>query len=287
VEVPEPLPASFFQWVGQHISWVFQIVGLSQTSATGNNQLGPDASGAAIRELVDIETSRFTQVSTAWEQNFVNCAEVIVEITKRASKDKEMKVEYQDGKDTHLFNFKDVELDNYRIDCDPVSQLPDTVAGRIQTIDDYVQRNWISQERAMEMLNLDPDLQEEINIQTSSLRRVEKILSEMVEDGTPYLPEPYMINLPELQKMSQGVYNMLALDGCPEDRLSLVRNWIDALVALQMPPAPPMQQQMPTAPMAPQTPPAGMPSPLAPGAQQPQAPNAAPPTAPSAAPPQQ
>ena len=273
IAIPEPLPSSFFQWVGQHISWVFQIVGLSQTSATSTNPLGPDASGAAIREMVDIETTRFNQVSKAWEQNFVNCAEVIVHITKAWMKDsdKDMEVQYQKGKNIQIMKFKEIELTDYRIDCDAVSSLPDDVAGRVQTIDDYVARNWLSQERAMELLNLDPDLQQEVNIQTSSLRLCEMRLSEMVEDGTPYLPEPYMINLPQIQKVSQGIYNMLVLDECPEDRLQLVRNWIDQLIVLQQAQAP-TAQTAPQAPLAPQAPAAGSPSPMAAGSPPPVAP---------------
>ncbi len=253
VVTPDPLPASFFNWVTQHIQWVFQIIGLSQASATSQNQLGPDASGAAIREMVDIETSRFSQVSKAWEQNFVKCAEVILEITKAASVKTDMKVSYTDErKRSREIAFKDIELSSYRIQCDPVSQLPDTVAGRIQTIDDYVSRNWISPERAMEMANLDPDLQQEVNIQTSSLRRVEETLSQMVEDGIAVQPEPYLVNLPYLQKVAQGIYNMLSGDGCPEDRLQLVRNYINAIVQLQAA-ATPLQQAQPAAPLAPQT----------------------------------
>lgn len=260
IVTPEPLPPSFFQWVSQHIQWVFQIIGISQATATSQNQLGPEASGAAIRELVDIETTRFTQVSTRWEQNFVKLAEVGMKLTSREAKSNpNLSVKYVDKrKKVHDLKFADVSLTDYRIDCDPVSQLPDSVAGRIQTITDYIDRQWISQERAMELLNLDPDLQQEANIQTSSLRLCEERLSDMVENGNAWIPEPYMINLPQIQKVSQGIYNMLVLDDCPEDRLQLVRNWINALVALQAPP-PPQAQPVPAAPLAATPPPAGSP----------------------------
>ena len=255
---PEPLPASFFQWVGQHISWVFQIVGLSQTSATSQNQLGPDASGAAIRELVDIETSRFAQVSNAWEQNAINDARIIAALSKQASdKGVEMKATYTDNKQVSQFTFKDVELENFDIGCDVVSQAPDKVAGKIQTITDFVERQWISPEEAMEGYVLDPDLQEIVKVQTSSIRLTEKRLSEMVENGTPYLPEPYMLNLPKVLSLSQGIYNLLVSDNCPEDRLQLVRNWIDAVKVLvaPVPQAPPQSAPAPdqNAPPMPQT----------------------------------
>ena len=253
---PEPLPASFFQWVQWHVNSIFQIIGISQSSATSTNQLGPNASGEAIRELVDIETSRFSQVSTMWEDNFKQIANVIVGLTtEQAKSNPELKITYIDKrKRAFEYNFKDVQLDSFTIGCDVVSKAPDKIAGRVQTVNDYVERNWITPERAMEMDNLDPDLQEEVRVQTSSLNLCEQRLSEMVEFGTAYLPEPYMLNLPEVQKLSQGIYNMLVADGCPEDRLQLVRNWILALVNLKNDPTyqslqqPPPQQQAPAQP---------------------------------------
>jgi Bacteriophage head to tail connecting protein len=238
---PEPLPSSFFNWVGQHIAWVFQIIGISQASATSQNQLGPDASGAALREMVDIETTRFSQVSRAWEQNFVNCARVILMLTKELAKKKpDLQVQYTERRNTYLLAFKDVELSDFKVQCDPVSELPDTVAGRVQTVSDWIARNWISQERGMELMNLDPDVRQEVELQTSSLQLCEKRLSDMVENGIPALPEPYMVNLPYIQKVSLGIYNMLVKDECPEDRLQLVRNWCNALHVMVTPPPPPM-----------------------------------------------
>ena len=221
IETPEPLPQSFFNFLQQHIQWVFQIVGLSQTTATSQNQLGPDASGAAIRELVDIETTRFAQVSTRWEDNFVKIAHTIVNLSKQLYEKgmTDLSVDFHYKKMIDTIKWKDVNIDcSFDCKCDPVSQLPDSTAGRIQTIQEYIDRQWISKERGMEMLNLDPDLQQEVNIQTSSLRLCEKRLSEMVEEGKVFKPEPYM-NLQQALDISKGVYNMLVIDGCPEDRL--------------------------------------------------------------------
>ena len=257
---PEPLPQSFFQWVGQHIQWVFQIVGLSQTSATGQNQLGPNASGAAIRELVDIETSRFAQVSKRWEDNTVNIAKLIVALSKEAAKKGiNLEVEYQDErKRIEKIDFKAVELSNFQ--CQAVSQSPDSIAGRVQTVEDWFNRNLISKERYMELVNEDPDLQKEIDIQMSSMRVCEMRIADMVRHGIAYQPESYMINLPQIQQLSQGIYNMLITEECPEDRLQLVRNWIDAVVALQTQSSP-TNITPPQAPLGPQTPPAGSPQP--------------------------
>jgi len=240
VVCPEPLPPSFFQWVQWHASSIYQIIGISQASATSTNQLGPDASGAAIRELVDIEDTRFSQVSTRWEENTKNIANVIVELTKHQAKINpkiQLSVNYVDNHDrTFKYNYDDVKIDSYTIGCEVVSKAPDTVAGRVQTINDYVERNWITPEQAIEMTAEDPDILEISRRKCSSIMLCEQRLSDMVENGNAWLPEPYMLNLPEIQKMSMEIYNMLVADGCPEDRLELVRNWILGIVQMQTDP---------------------------------------------------
>lgn len=83
----------------------------------------------------------------------------------------------------------------------------------------------------MELLNIDPDLRDEIELATSSLRLCEKCLSEMVEEGTYTHPEKYM-NLKLALSVSEATYNQLRIDGCPENRLQLVRQWIDELCTM-------------------------------------------------------
>jgi hypothetical protein len=86
-------------------------------------------------------------------------------------------------------------------------------------------------ERGMELLNIDPDLEDEVKLATSSLRLCEKSLAEMVEDNKYTHPEKYM-NLKLTLAVSLATYNQLRVDGCPEERLKLVRNWLDEVMTL-------------------------------------------------------
>jgi len=251
-----------YQHLNSLIQWAFQVVGLSQTSASGMKPSGVD-SAVAIREVADIETSRFAIVATSWEKWFVNCARVMVDLSKDLYKDyPDLAVNFTEKKIIRNIKWKDVDLEDNPFDIQtfPVSQLPDTPAGRIQTISEYVQNQWITKERAMELMNLDPDLEQDVNIQTSSLRLCEKWLSEMVEDGVSHRPEPFM-NLQLMQTLAQGVYTMLVHDNCPEDRLQLVRMFINDCTQLQTPPPQPAQPQ-PAPPAGPQTAPAGSMNPI-------------------------
>ena len=253
---PQALSAEVYSHLNSLIQWAFQIVGLSQTSAAGMKPAGVD-SAVAIREVSDIETGRFAMVANRWEQFFVDVARIMVDMSKDLyARHPDLKVAYSEKKIVKEIDFSKVNLEDNPFDIQtfPTSQLPDTPAGRIQTISEYIQNQWISKERGMELLNLDPDLEQEVNIQTASLRLTEKWLSEMVEDGIAHSPDPLM-NLNLAQQTSQGVYSMLLHDGCPEDRLALVREFILKCVEMQQPPAPPIGQPPPSPePQAPMMP---------------------------------
>lgn len=256
-----PNPPSWFTPTAQnaetynHLAFLIQkayeTVGISAASATGQKPAGVD-SAVAMREVQDIESGRFSMAAKRWEQWFVDIARIQIDMSKDLyDRNKDLSVIYKDKKILREVKWGSVDLENNPFDLQtfPTSQLPDTPAGRIQTISEYIQQNWISKERGMELLNLDPDLEQEVNMQTASLRLTEKWLSEMVEDGKYHQPDPHM-NLPLAQSVSLGVYNMLLHDNCPEDRLNLVRNFINKLVEMQKPPpAPPQPAAPPGQPM--------------------------------------
>lgn len=229
--------------VYQHLQWLiqqaYQIVGVTETAASGQKPQGVD-SNVAIRTVQDIETSRFSMVALRWEDWFMDISKIMVDMSRDLYlKNPNLKVTYIEKKLLHEIKWKDVNLDSpFDVQCFPTSQLPNTPAGRVETISEYIDKNWISKERGMMLLNLDPDLEGEVNLQTSSLRLTEKWISEMIEDGVYHHPETYM-NLPLALSVSQGIYTQLQVDACPEDRLQLVRDFIDEIIQLQTPPAPP------------------------------------------------
>ena len=258
--------------VYQHLQWLiqqaYQIVGITQTAASGQKPHGVD-SNVAIRTVQDIESSRFAMVALRWEEWFMEIAKIMVDMSKDIyTRNPNLKVSMVEKKMLHEIRWKDVDLDEapYDVQCFPTSQLPDSPAGRIETISEYIDKEWITKEFGMSLLNLDPDLEGEINRQTSSLRLAEKWISEMVEDGEYHHPEPYM-NLGLTINVAQSILTQLQVDSCPEDRLELVRRFINETIELKQslegpPPGPP--EMMPPGPeMGPPMPDmgAGMPSP--------------------------
>jgi len=253
---PQALSAEVYQHLNSWIQWCYQIVGLSQDAASGMKQPGVE-SAVAIREVADIETGRFAMVAKRWEQFFVDVARIMVDMSKDLYEDNpDLSVNVNDKNMLQEFKWSKVNLEDNPFDIStfPTSQLPDTPAGRIQTISEYIANQWITKERGMELLNLDPDLEGEVKLQTAPLRLTEKYLSLMVEDGEPQTPDPFM-NLALAQQVAQGTYNMLLQENCPEDRLQMVRDFIMACIEMQKPPPPPPQEMDPNAmPMDPNMP---------------------------------
>jgi hypothetical protein len=260
---PEPLPQQFFTHLNNLIQWAFQIVGLSQASAQSTNPLGPGASGEAIQKLVDIETTRFVQVSKNVEDFHERNALLGIKMLSKLLEQKdgtEIKLAYKDDDDIMELDVRKIGIDNtFKIKAYTVSQEPEEIAGRYQSISDFMDKHLINPLRGMNLLINDPDLKQEVNIQTSTIRLTEKILSELVEDGDTEnnVPSPYM-NYAQALDLSLGVYNMLVAQGCPDDRLQLVRDWLDALAEkIKDPTAQSFQPVQPQTPMAPQTAPQG------------------------------
>lgn len=249
-----------YNYLNTLISLCYQQVGLSQDSAGGQKPADVE-SEVAIRAVSDIETGRYSDVSMRWERLFEKHFKVVQSLCREeAAENPDFAIKYTENKTSYEAKFLDVDLEDG--DCIifsafPTNQMPDTPAARLDLIGQYFQSGLIGRERMMELMNLDPDLESEVDIQTAKLQTVEKWLSQMAEEGIYHDPEPLM-DVKLALSTAQNFYNLLLLQECPEERRQLVINFIEKctqLLALAQPPAPPM---MPPGPM-PGAPPAGMP----------------------------
>lgn len=217
------------------MNWCREEIGITQMAQSGAVRPGID-SAVAMREQVDIESTRYVQVSKNWEKFFVDCAHVVMKLGKKAYlEDDTFSVRYFDKKYKVLRDIPwkkiAVDEDGYVIQCDTVSAFPKSAAGRIQTVTDFISNNFISRERGMELLGVDPDIESEVKLAASTLRLVEKSLSEAVEDGKYTHPVPQM-NLKAAQLVAQQTCVMLEAEGCPDDRVQLVRQYVTEIITM-------------------------------------------------------
>ena len=71
----------------------------------------------------------------------------------------------------HEIRWKDVDLDEapYDVQCFPTSQLPDSPTGRIETISEYIDKEWITKSSECLFLTLIQILKEKLIVKPQAL----------------------------------------------------------------------------------------------------------------------
>lgn len=171
--IPMPLmkiPTDLNELVNYYYELAFKKCGLSQLSATSQKPQGLD-SGKALRTYYDIETDRFQSIAKAYEQNVVNLNYLIIKFSKYLSDiGYSPKAKFYGRSIQKEIDFKKVNLDleYFDIQAYPTSIIPQTPAGRYETVRDMLQMGLLDQQRALKLLDI-PDIENDISLQNSPL----------------------------------------------------------------------------------------------------------------------
>jgi hypothetical protein len=258
-------PQAVSQELYQHL-WAlrdnaYQIIGISQASATGTKEKEVK-SGAAIRETQDIAAGRLEVVGQAWERLHIESAKIIVDLSKDLyQENKDLSINIKDKSFLSSIKWKDVDMekDKFDIDVFPVSGLPQTPAGRMDTLMEWAQAGFVSKEQVMEMADF-PDIKAYSDIETATLRLVQEIISEIKLKGAEGFksPVPQMnlmlaLSLANMECVNAEVQNI------PEENIAFIRKFAtdcqDLLNEAQQQMAPPPQAQPAPGSIAPTPPP--------------------------------
>lgn len=240
---PTAMNAEVYNHLERLYQRAFEISGLSQLSATSQKPAGLD-SGVALREYQDIETERFSLTSQMYEDFYVESSYLVMDML-RDLKERGINVEIKvrDGNFFNRLTFKDVDIpdDHSSIRSFPTNFLPSTPAGKLQSVQEMVAAGFFSQEEALELLDF-PDISKAKSIKLAPREAVYKTIEHIIDKGEYLPPEPFM-DLDFAAKTSQNYYLRGRADGMPEDRLDLLRAFMedcDALLNPEQPPAPSM-----------------------------------------------
>jgi hypothetical protein len=233
----------------------YEQAGISQLSAAAQKPAGLN-SGKALREYNDIESDRFMTVGQEYERFFMQLAKLSVGVAKDIyEREGSYKVKVPGKKFVETIDWKDVDLqeDQYTMKIFPVSSLPNEPAGRLQTIQEYIQAGFITPRAGRRLLDF-PDLEQIEDLQNASEEWIHEVLERIVDDGVYTPPEPYDdLNLASelgLQYYAQG--KSLGLE---EEKLQLLRNFmaqVNLLKQKALPPPPPVAGGAPGATGVPQ-----------------------------------
>lgn len=257
---PPIVPPEIYQHLRTLKDQAFEQVGVSQLSAASTKPAGLD-SGKALREFNDIESDRFQTIGQSYEAFYLTIAKLAVDTAKDIfEREGSYSVDVPGKKFLETIDWKEIKLedDEYVMKCFPVSSLPQDPAGRLQTITEYMQAGFITPRVGRRLLDF-PDLEQAENLGNSQEDWLNQVLEEMIDDGKPYQIEPY--DDPVIaHELALEYYSYAKICNVDEDRLQLIRDFIDGVTAMTAPPpaaapqavpeAPPVSDMLPNAPMA-------------------------------------
>lgn len=251
-----PISGEYFQHLDRLKAVAYELSGISQLSAQSLKPAGLD-SGAAIRAFQDVGSQRFRHMSQRWAQFNLDVGERMVECARRIrDRGEDVQVLCQGDRDVESINFESAELerDKYVMAVHPMNALPDEPAGKIQTLKELAQVNPALGPALMQLLDDVPDLGRLAKRENAQFDLPEKYISSILEHGVYESPFAEM-NLQATRTQATSALLQARIDGVPEDRIELLRRFIDEVDFLMTPPAP----QMPATPPEGMPPGAGMP----------------------------
>lgn len=276
-------PPQVLNWQGVHpqfVEWkqdikaqAFARIGISPQAASGMKPPGLN-SGEAQKVYKDTQHSRFSILSQRWQELRVDAAKKNIALARRVyTKEGAFAVKVLGKNFLKEIDFGEVDLpeEEYRLKVLPVSQLPKSVAGRIDTTVEMLQSNLIDQDMGRKLLKL-PDIDEAMSLQNAAYDNARRTAYIMFHEGKAMRPDPVQ-NLQLCQKIVTAELLRGIDNDMPKERQDLGRNFLVQLKAMLAPPPPttgegaPIAQGAapPTSPLVPFKPPPGAPPPPPPG----------------------
>jgi hypothetical protein len=205
--------------------------GLSQMSVQSQKEPGVTA-GIALQTLDDIETERFMVFGRAWEtwnvelgRRFIDCAKQVA----AAYGDHAVSVPMKGG--LLKLRWTDVYVDGVELRAFPTSLLPQQPAARLEKLLMMWERQAIDRDAFFRHLD-SPDMQAEIDIETSAKLVVDEMIDKMLEadeeegQARAYIAPTAYQPFDWAAQRAQAKLNRALLDGAPEFNMELVRQYI-------------------------------------------------------------
>ena len=228
----QPIHPQVISYLQQLKTDALRQTGVSEMAAQGKKPADLE-SGAALREYNDIEDTRHAGPAQQYERFYMDSAKTIVRMSQRMHKQgktPEVMAHYKrrSRKWVDVLKWSDINIDEsgYVMQIFPTSLLPSTPAGRTATVQEWLRSGLVDKVTAMHLLEL-PDLEQVQTLEVTSYNIVLDQMESILEDGEFIHPEPYQDLLLAL-KLSQTTYLQAKMDKAPDDKLEMVRLYIEA-----------------------------------------------------------
>lgn len=232
---PQPVHPDTYSYKDSIAQNMLRYEGISELSAQSLLPAGlRQASGRALTVYDDMEDARFRVAHEAVRQFHVDIGWLIVDACIEATEaGEDVEVLAPSKKALDRINWSEVAMDrdDFILVCEPVSALSQTKAARFAEVIEMVDRKLISsKEEAFRLLEI-PDVDAERDLETSDLDVVDKAVALILRGDRYVTPDKYL-NLPMAFDRARRHYNKARVEGVPERRLSVLRQYIGEIEAL-------------------------------------------------------
>lgn len=221
-EVPEQI-----EWMR---STAWNMSGVSEAAAASMKPPGL-TSGTALREHNDQGSERFIIRGYGIEGMLPGIARCVVDVTRMLEEDGYKVTSRHVAKKrrsqfVEKIRWSEVDLDDdaFVIKVAPGNSLQDMPGYKVAAIEDLWQRGTLSPEQYMGLIDM-PDIDGHVALALAPMELILDQLENMLDEGRPELPEPFQ--KPDMcMSMATNAYLRARLDGVPDERLALARNYI-------------------------------------------------------------
>jgi hypothetical protein len=275
-EAPDPASKQAMDSLRWLIQQMYEIAGISQAAASSKNPLGPNASGKAQDTFYDIVSERFAQLELQYAMVRVDCGQVLLDEAKDLAEDAKTDKEIDLAPWIKEIDWTEFDWDggNHHLNLEPENFIPDTRAGKLDTLSDMAKIPGLLHDPLVTASLLDePDLSRANRRLLGPNRMLEKLMDRLGTSKNYQIecvPTPHIMAFAaQAKEACLSEMNNAYAEGAEDDELAPYR-WFLAMLdaqekAMAPPPMPsagapglgPMPGALPGQPMPP--PPGGPP----------------------------
>ena len=235
---PEPIHPVFFENINRIIERMYKQSGATEMSASGQKPAGLD-SGKALREYQDIESERHRTTSRLNDNFYLAIAALDATFARELS-GYNVKVPGRNSFDRIDFkkDIGNIKDDDFVRQCFPVSRLPRDPAGRLQTIQEYIQAGFMTPRQGRRALDF-PDLDAVESLANAQEDLLTKVLDNIMDGGPYRTPEPTDDLAMAKEMVLENIQRYRQYDDADGEILDRLRRWnsqVDALMKRAMGP---------------------------------------------------
>ena len=223
----EILPPEMYAQLERLQAAAYEYTGIARGAAMGTTPEQLD-SGRAIDRALAVTDKRLQVAIHRYHQMYIELARKMLELGRKiAEKNPEYGVKASVNRSQMkkiLLKENDLREDEYVLKMWPTQGLADDPGQRMKQVQEMANAGWIAPDQAKRLLDY-PDLEEANSLENASYNAVEDIIQEMIQEGRYNAPQPYL-NIEQAKKQVQLALVKGWRDHVPEDRLQLLRDWL-------------------------------------------------------------